>query len=318
MILFEAAGLSCIQDLGRYGLQQQGIGVSGAMDIFAARVANTLLGNDDNAAVLELTLCGARLRICETQWFALTGADLDADIAGEPMPLCTPVVIEAGSVIRFKQAKRGCRAYLAVQHGFSAESVLGSVATDARSGLGGHHRRWMHSGDTLAYRSQMSHQARAMHWHTSWANPAFTEDDPLPFIPGESWPLLDHDCQNAWLQNGWTVSKDSDRMGLRLGEALPLTETPASVLSSAVAFGSIQLPSDGHPIILAADRQTTGGYPLIGTLAGLARSRLAQAKPGDTLRFIDIDVQDAQRRCRSHEFKFREWQDHMRQYWQHP
>lgn len=316
MIQVEVAGLCCIQDLGRPGLQHLGVAESGAMDRFAARVANTLLGNGDNAVVLEIALGGARLRVTETQWFALTGADLDADIDGEAMPLCRPVVVEAGCIIRFRQARRGCRAYLAVQGGFSIEPVLGSAATDARSGFGGHHGRWLQRGDAIAYRAGMAHNARAFAWRTAWANPDFGDDQPLPFISGDAWPLLSAEYRTAWLQRPWLVSKDSDRMGIRLADALPLPEALASVLSSAVAFGSVQLPPDGRPIILAADRQTTGGYPLIGTLSGLARSRLAQCKPGDTLQFAMIDLQDAQRRCRTQETTFRQWQNHMRQLWQ--
>jgi antagonist of KipI len=316
MIQVEAAGLCCIQDLGRHGQQHLGIGVSGAMDRFAAQVANSLLGNDDNAAVLEITLGGARFQIQTTQWFSITGADLDAEIDGLPVPLCAPVVIKAGSVLRFKQAKRGCRAYLAVSGGFIVEPVFGSRSTDARSVLGGYHGRWLQRGDTLDYGVDMAHAERAIAWHTSWAHPAFIDQDPLPFIPGEAWLHLTREQQTEWTDQYWTISKNSDRMGIRLTEALHLTQSLPTRFSSAVAFGSIQLPPDGHPIILAADRQTTGGYPVIGTLSSLAYSRLAQAKPGDTLQFAAIDLQDAQQRYRLQQRTFREWQTHMRQLWQ--
>ena len=141
MIVFESAGMSSLQDLGRYGLQNQGIGTCGAMDRMAARVANNLLGNTDNAALIEIALGGARLRIAQTQWFAITGADLQAKADGMPVELCRPIRLETGSLLQFKQPRLGCRAYLAVQDGFLAEPVLGSASTDVRAGLGGYHGR---------------------------------------------------------------------------------------------------------------------------------------------------------------------------------
>jgi antagonist of KipI len=231
------------------------------------------------------------------------------------MPLCQPVWIEAGSVLEFGRAAHGCRAYLAVQGGFHAEPVLGSVATDLRAGLGGWHGRWFQKGDRLLFREQPAHAARSIRWHTSFANPAFADAEPLLMIPGTHWPALSADQQAYFLHEAWTVSKDADRMGLRLLQALPEPACTESVLSGPVAYGSIQLPPDSRPIILAADRQTTGGYPLLGTLASVSHARLAQCRPGDTLHFSCVDLQAAQRRLLAREQHFMEWQTHMRNWW---
>ncbi|MFY8205849.1 MAG: biotin-dependent carboxyltransferase family protein, partial [Arenimonas sp.] len=249
MIVFETAGISSLQDLGRRGLQNQGIGVCGAMDGLAARVANNLLGNADNSALIEITLGGTRLHIEQTQWFAITGADLQAEADGIAVDLCRPVMLEAGTMLHFKQPRQGCRAYLAVQGGFSAEPVLGSVATDIRSGIGGYHGRAFQRGDRIGY-AACRHPGKTVRWHTAWANPAFPEEGPLPFIPGSHWSWLDENRQEQFCDTDWRISRHSDRMGLRLEQALhPETPWP-SLLSSGVAFGSIQLPPDGHPIIL--------------------------------------------------------------------
>jgi antagonist of KipI len=315
MILFESAGLCCLQDLGRKGYQHLGISPSGAMDSFAARVANALLANDQNQGILEILPSNSRLHVAQGHWFALAGADLSARLNGNPMPVCQPVWIEAGSLLEFGRAAHGCRAYLAVQGGFHAKPVLGSVATDLRAGLGGWHGRWFQKGDRLLFREQPAHADRPIRWHTSFANPAFADAEPLLMIPGAHWPALTADQQAFFLHEGWTISKDADRMGLRLQQALPEPACTGSVLSGPVTFGSIQLPPDGRPIILAADRQTTGGYPLLGTVASVSHARLAQGRPGDTLHFSCVDVQAAQSRLLAREQHFVEWQTHMRNWW---
>lgn len=314
MLTVEKPGFSAIQDLGRNGYQNQGIGESGAMDDLAARTANVLLGNPDNTAVIEITLGAAAFRIGKTQWFALTGADLSATVDDRPVPLCAPILLESGSLLRFGNAKRGCRAYLAVRGGFAVDPVLGSASTDASAGLGGVDGRWLRRGDTLAFRSEAV-PARRIRWHTCWANPAFEDDEPLWLIPGPAWPELDAEAQRECLARTWTVGKDSDRMGLRLMQNLATARAPAPVLSTGVAFGSVQLPPDGRPIILAADRQTTGGYPIIGTVATVSHPRLAQCRPGDGLRFAVIDVAQAQALWRARERRFRDWQEHMMRWW---
>lgn len=314
MIVFESAGISSLQDLGRPGLQNQGIGACGVMDRMAARVANNLLGNADNTALIEIALGGTRLRIEQTQWFAITGADLNAEVDGLAVELCRPLRLEAGSLLHFKQPRNGCRAYLAVQGGFEGDPVLGSIATDVRAGLGGYQGRAFQRGDQLAYLPSR-YDDKAVRWHTSWANPAFPETGPLPFIPGSHWSWLDERRQEQFLDTAWLVSRNSDRMGLRLEQSVSPEHSWPALLSSGVAFGSIQLPPDGHPIILAADRQTTGGYPLLGTVAGIAHSRLAQCRPGDSLQFIPVSAADAVQQWRRREGHYRQWRQHMAQWW---
>ncbi|MEY2866853.1 MAG: hypothetical protein RIQ43_879 [Pseudomonadota bacterium] len=276
MMVFEAAGISSLQDLGRRGLQNQGIGVCGAMDSLAARVANNLLGNADNTALIEITLGGVRLRIEQTQWFAITGADLQAEADAIAVDLCRPIRLEAGTMLHFKHPR----------------------------------------GDRIAYAASR-YPGKTVRWHTAWANPSFPEAGPLPFVPGSHWSWLDENRQEQFCGTEWRISRNSDRMGLRLEQALHPESAWPSLLSSGVAFGSIQLPPDGHPIILAADRQTTGGYPLLGTVASIAHSRLAQCRPGDHLSFEPVSAAEAVRQWRRRELHYRQWRQHMAQWW-HP
>lgn len=315
MMVFEFPGISSLQDLGRHGFQNQGVSVSGAMDTLAARVANTLVGNAEHLPVIEIALGGTVVRLQHSQCFAITGADLQAHCDGTEVPLCKPVWLDAGSRLEFRAPVRGCRAYVAVAGGFSAEPMLGSSATDARSGLGGFHGRVFRRGDALPYASTSAPAHKSVSWHTSWANPAFDESTPLPCIAGPQWSMLPKPLQQDFLENRWTLSRHSDRMGLRFEQALTGEFDVPSLLSAGVVFGSVQLPPDRHPIILGADRQTTGGYPHIAAVASIGHRALAQAKPGDQLSFRQIDVEQALQQWRRRELHFREWQQHMQQWW---
>jgi antagonist of KipI len=332
MMEFELAGLCSVQDPGRPGLQNQGIGESGAMDRFALRVANSLLGNEEHTGAIEITCSHVRIRTHNAQWFALTGADLCARVNGQVFPLCRPVFVETNSELGFSKPLWGCRAYLAVQGGFDLKPVLGSVATDARSGLGGLNGRWLAKHDRIAFGRPLQYAGRQAHWHTHYANPAFTRPGPLRLVPGSLWQHPGGVDTKGFLARQWHIAPDSDRMGIRLAETLtrelpgtpsssvpdprPDTVPGGSVLSSAVAFGSVQLPPDQRPIILAADRQTTGGYPLLGTLASMWHSALAQLKPGDEVRFELIEVTEAQADWCRRELSFRRWQANIRNWWQ--
>lgn len=316
MIVFESAGMSCLQDLGRPGLQHLGVSESGAMDNFSARVANALLANDVNAPLLEITLAGTKLKIIHAQWFAVTGADLTAELNGEPIPLCQPVFISENSILHFKRTQKGCRAYLAVQGGFAGERILGSVATDNRSGLGGFHGRWFQKHDQLAFQQTTQTKIQNIHWHTRFAHPDFQIDEPLYFIAGSHWQNLTEKQRTQFQQQAWRVSAQSDRMGIRLDNAFSGDNFSQSELSSAVAFGSIQLPPDNCPIILTADRQSTGGYPVIGTVANVSHSHLAQSKPGDTLNFMSTSLEQAQRFLAQRDIEFTRWQQHLISWWQ--
>ena len=324
MMVFELPGLTSVQDLGRSGLQNQGIGESGAMDRFALRVANSVLGNAENTGVIEITASHVRIRTQSAQWFSLAGADLSASLNGQVFPLCRPVFAAANSVMEFSKPLRGCRAYLAVQGGLDIRPALGSVATDVRAGLGGLNGKWLARNDRIACKCPVQQAGRQVHWHTHYANPAFARPAQLLLIPGSLWQELNTQARQAFLSREWHVAPDSDRMGIHLAEnfphdvpgAMPDSEPGGAMLSSAVAFGSIQLPPDHRPIILAADRQTTGGYPVLGTLASVSHSALAQLKPGDGLRFELTDVVEAQSQWRQRELSFRQWQTHIRNWWQ--
>lgn len=296
MIEVLAPGVLCtVQDTGRHGRQALGIGTCGAMDVFAARVANALLGNPDRAPVLELTLGAAQFRVLREGWFAIAGADLEATCDGAPLALCGIARLRAGQVLHFARARKGCRTVLAVRGGFLAPSVLGSVATDLRAGFGGLSGRALARGDRLDWPGSSGEWRAPVAVSTRLANAALAEEAPLALVPGPAFDALHPEDRRRLCSSPFTVGKDSDRMGLRLLESLPSAATLPEQISSALVHGAMQLPPDGRPILLGADRQTTGGYPVVGVVAGIDHWRIAQARPGDTLRFRLVEASEARR-----------------------
>jgi antagonist of KipI len=303
------AGLqTTVQDLGRATHQREGIPGGGAMDRIAHRVANVLVGNAECAATLEATLIGPSITFDEETLIALTGGDLAAMVDETPIGLWTPTLIPAGSTLRFGRVARGCRVYIAIAGGIDVPEVFDSRSTYLRACFGGLDGRALRAGDVLhtgptpplATRIAASlrgdgSKATNPRWSAGAAlRPHYSEDVVVRLIEGAHTAELDDASRDALTAAPFRVSASSDRMGYRLeGERLTL-EKPREMLSEAVAFGTVQLPPGGAPIILMADRQTTGGYPRIGEVASVDLPLVAQLKPGDRVRFRTISLAEAQ------------------------
>lgn len=323
MITIKKPGLlTSIQDLGRYGFQKYGVIVSGVMDPVAHRIANLLVGNDENAPTLEVTLLGPVLEFQEDTLISICGGDLFPTINGKPVPMWRTIYVKKGSELRFGTAKAGCRVNLAVAGGFSVPSVMESKSTYLLAGIGGYNGRALKAGDNISVNPpsslaskiilQMKNRARAQSFlETEWSVaskfiPSFKTEQTIRVMKGRQYNLFKKQCQNDFFSRTFEVTPQSDRMGYRLkGEKLEL-EHPNEMLSEAVSFGTIQVPSDGNPIILLADRQTTGGYPKIGQVASVDLPLLAQAKPGDRLRFSEVTHEEAQQLLLDRERKIQE------------
>lgn len=303
------AGLqTTVQDLGRPAHLHAGVPGGGAMDRLALRAANLLVGNDERDAGLEAALIGPTIVFETAALFALGGADLGAALNGEPIHTWSPVAAAAGSTLRFGQPLLGCRTYIAIAGGIEVPPVFGSRSTYIRGGFGGLEGRALRAGDTLscgAASPTSVNIARSIAEGTTtgiggWSlgatlRPRYAADAVVRVIEGAHTNLLTATAREALFGGRFRVSSSSDRMGYRLeGDALTLRE-PTELLSEAVAFGTIQLPPGGAPIILMADRQTTGGYPRIGEVASVDLPLVAQLRPGDSLRFHEISLDEAQR-----------------------
>ncbi len=291
--------LTTVQDAGRYGYQQYGVPPSGALDNFAFRVGNLLAGNDGPAASLEIALFGCRLRVLSETTVAVTGADLGAALNGNPFPTWQTVTVQSGDVLSFPRFNSGCRAYLALTGGLDVPLVMGSAATCVRAGIGGLEGRPLRRGDIL---------------HAAASAPMGRK----PVIPKEYLPVYGSQLElrvrlgpqddyftgegiNTFLHSDYAVSAQSDRMGYRLDGPPVKHKGKADIVSDGVPSGAVQVPGDGRPIVLLADRQTTGGYTKIATVISADIPKIAQAMPGNRVRFRQVSEDEASAALREYE-----------------
>ena len=302
--------LTTVQDLGRHGYQKDGILVSGAMDATALRVANLLVGNDEYAAGLEITLLGPKIRFEADHVIAMTGAHLSPTLNGQPVGMNRPVWVAAGTELAFGAPVAGSRAYLAVSGGFALAPVLGSQSTYLRAGLGGYQGRALQAGDQLpgpgptAAGQKLAKELSETEPRAAWAQANWTPGPqlcprprPKPIIRAIQGPEYEQFApmsQRDFWQQPFTVTTEADRMGFRLQGPLLERQSSGELLSSAVTFGTVQVPAGGQAIVLMADHQTTGGYPRVAQVISADFSALAQVVPGQTIRFQEVSLAEAQ------------------------
>lgn len=298
--------LTTVQDLGRYGAQKYGVIVGGAMDSVSMRVANLLVGNSEGEGVLEITLFGTALQFEQDQLVAITGGDLQPAIDGQPAPMWRPVLIRKGSVLQFKSAIKGCRAYVAFAGGIDVPRVLESKSTYIRAGIGGLSGRALQKGDHLVCGSitgdtsrlfiqQLEKQKQAFTWSVDFTQfYSFENKRTIRVMHGSEFHRFSAKSLDIFYSTPYQITTKSDRMGYRLeGEPLNLSNR-FDLLSEGVTYGTIQVPSSGQPIILMADRQTTGGYPKIGQVISADLPHLSQLQPNAEIRFIEASLEQAE------------------------
>lgn len=297
--------LSSFQDSGRWGYQHLGVSVTGAMDIQSHQMANLIAGNTEDCATLEITLLGPTLVFSQACCICLAGAQMNARINGRPVPRYRPLIVRPSDTLTFDMATEGTRAYLAVHGGFDLPEVMGSESTYLRAGFGGWQGRALKKDDEIALREPLVNQKEAL---TALSEKIWDQVLYLPSMLGQhtgrkslvriirsdQWPEFTTASQAAMISGTWRISTDSERMGYRLEGPEISLESPREMISEATSFGSIQVPRGGQPIVLMADRQTSGGYPKIATVASADLPILAQKKPGDEVRFTLVDVEHAQ------------------------
>ena len=301
--------LTTIQDAGRFGYRQAGVIVSGAMDALALREANLLVGNPKEAAALEITLSGPTVQFEADYLIALTGADLSPTLNGQPLPLRRPVAITRGCEVAFGTARAGCRAYLAVSGGLAVPKVLGSHSTYLRAGLGGLDGRALQAGDVVPTANptelgvHLRRHLTALHPDRPWVaaswsiapswHAAPTGLATIRALRGPEYDRFTAASQLDFWTQSFTLTPSSDRMGYRLQGPELRRHHQQEILSTAVTFGTVQVPAGGLPIILMADHQTTGGYPRIAQVISTDFSLLAQLPMGGKLRFQEVTLTEA-------------------------
>jgi antagonist of KipI len=284
--------LTTVQDLGRPGHAAIGVSASGAADPVALRIGNRLVGNDESAAALELTLVGPSLRFETTAMVALTGADSGAVVGGRSAPRWRAFAVAAGETLACGPLRDGARAYVSVRGGIDVPRLLGSASTHLTTGLGGMEGRALRAGDGLAI-GVLHALAPCTRTIDPSELPGYDRTEAVRVTEGPQARWFSAEARAALAAASWRVAEACDRMGIRLGGPPLAMTAPHELVTEGVALGAIQVPADGRPIVLFVEHQTTGGYPKIANVAAVDLARLGQLRPRDAIRFEMIDFDDA-------------------------
>ena len=300
-----AGFITLVQDLGRIGFRRFGVSVGGALDLHALRVANLLVENDENAAGLEITLGGFRGVFEDRRLLAWCGGGFDVRLGSFTLPAGHVGVIEPGEELVVNPPRIGCRAWLAISGGINVPMILDSRSTDLRAEFGGLDGRVLRPGDVIPLGTpsngandifSLLRNDRISPWTApaNWTSTA-RGSPVLRFVTGGDWRCFDVSAHKLLAVQTFSVSADSNRMGVRLEGALLWRKDDRELISQAVTPGTLQVPPSGKPILLLGDCQTIGGYPKLAHVITVDLAIAAQLRPGDQVRFREVSLPEAHR-----------------------
>nr|WP_241030283.1 biotin-dependent carboxyltransferase family protein [Paraburkholderia sp. Ac-20347] len=295
-----ATGPLCsVQDTGRRGYRSLGVSVAGAMDPLALRIGNMLVGNEQGAAGIEVTVFPFKARFEANARIAVTGADCRASVGDKALLPWWSVDVAQGEVLTLNPPRSGARAYVLVSGGIDVPVVLNSRSTDIKVGFGGFEGRCLRRGDVVSVQAA-SYGANASGGFgvfpprdvldTAFAQRGGRDVTFVRALPGPEHDAFPEPARRAFWDTAWTVTPDSNRIGYRLQGLELLLAEPLSLLSHGIVPGVVQVPPSGRPIVMMSDAQTSGGYPKIATVAEADLWRLAQAPLGSRVQFVETDV----------------------------
>ena len=298
--------LTTVQDLGRFSYQQQGVSPGGAMDSRSFRLANYLVGNWENEAGLEVTLLGPQIRFTTGAIFAVTGADLTPCLNDAPVNMYQAIRAKKGDVLSFRGLKSGCRSYIAFAGGLDVQPVMGSRATLLRGAIGGYQGRKLKAGDEIGFRYPNQDVTDLEARHIPQED--FSADTvTLRVLLGPQDDRFTEEAIQTLLRETYTVTPQSDRMGYRLDGPKLQHKTDANIITDGIALGSIQVPGSGKPIIMMAERQSTGGYTKIANVISVDIPKLSQCKVGAKLYFQLVTLEQAHKLYRQQHDEMQKW-----------
>lgn len=286
--------LTTVQDLGRVGYQSQGFSVAGVMDVRSFKIANLLVDNPENEPVLEFTLIGPTLEFTSDTIIAITGGNFNPTINGEPAPMYTAIYMHRGDVLKFGSAITGSRGYISFSSYLKVPTVMGSRCTNMKSSLGGFKGRKLQTDDFILFRIKRRYLPYFLS-RTLKPDDMDQQQVTLRVVMGPQDSAFTREGIQTFLSSTYTVTNEFDRMGCRLDGPFIASKNGSDIISDGICFGSVQVPSHGKPIVLLADRQTTGGYAKIATVASVDIPKLVQRKTDDKIRFKAITVYEAQK-----------------------
>ena len=291
-----------IQGLPRYGFAHLALSAGGPIDQESARMANALLGNPDDAAGLEIAGAGTKLLFHEDVWVAWVGARCTSQVNGTAIPGNRPVFLRKGETLSFGSMMQGYRIFLALSGGIDSEFILGGRGSHLSAGIGG---KALQKGDVLCLSRAQDfcqipflktlREAQVSFPKWSIASPALPGEkiELIKVLPSIHLDVLSSAEQDALWKTVWTISSQSNRMGMRLKSDFKISSPVTGIASQGIWFGTVQLPPSGQPILMMAEHQTTGGYPRLMEMVSSERSKLAQLRPGDKIQFLPITLDEA-------------------------
>ena len=296
--IIEQGSLTTIQDEGRWGYQAYGMPVGGAMDSYAYRVSNLLVGNDVGAAVIEMTENGASFRFDQEQFVGVCGADMRGTLNGKSITNWSSFIAPRGSELKFANAYNGRRTYVAVRGGFDVPMVLESRSTYTRAKIGGCEGRAIRQGDVLYIGQRDGNNVKPGTLESQYI-PQYSDKISLRVILGPQDNLFSQEAINMFFNSTYVVTDQADRASYRLKGPKIMMREKMYLISDALCLGAIQLPAHGMPVIMTADHQTTDGFAKLGSVIRVDLAKLAQARPGNSIGFICVTEGQAIEELRS-------------------
>ena len=291
--ILDAGLLTTVQDLGRYGFQRYGVSASGVMDEYSAKIANKLVGNKVGEAVLETTLKGVQIEFLQNTAVAITGGNCDVTLNGTKIELWQSYLVNRGDILKMGICRSGLRNYLAFAGGIDVPIIMNSKSTNLKAKVGGFNGRKLMTGDVLSVGVGSLETPLTLNKHYI---PTYSKDIKVGVILGQQDDYFTEAGIKTFLNETYTVTQESDRMGIRLSSVSGATiehKNGADIISDGITFGAIQVPGSGQPIVMMADRQTTGGYTKIGNVISSDLAKLAQATPGTKVKFVEYTLEQA-------------------------
>lgn len=291
--ILDAGLLTTVQDLGRYGFQRYGVSASGVMDEYSAKIANKLVGNKVGEAVLETTLKGVQIKFLQNTAVAITGGNCDATLNETKIELWQSYLVNRGDILKMGICRSGLRNYLAFAGGIDVPIIMNSKSTNLKAKVGGFNGRKLMTGDVLSVGVGSLEAPLTLNKHYI---PTYSKDIKVGVILGQQDDHFTEAGIKTFLNETYTVTQESDRMGIRLSSVSGATiehKNGADIISDGITFGAIQVPGSGQPIVMMADRQTTGGYTKIGNVISSDLAKLAQATPGTKVKFVEYTLEQA-------------------------
>lgn len=291
--ILDAGLLTTVQDLGRYGFQRYGVSASGVMDEYSAKIANKLVGNKVGEAVLETTLKGVQIEFLQNTAVAITGGNCDVTLNGAKIELWQSYLVNRGDILKMGICRSGLRNYLAFAGGIDVPIIMNSKSTNLKAKVGGFNGRKLMTGDVLSVGVGSLEAPLTLNKHYI---PTYSKDIKVGVILGQQDDHFTEAGIKTFLNENYTVTQESDRMGIRLSSVSGATiehKNGADIISDGITFGAIQVPGSGQPIVMMADRQTTGGYTKIGNVISSDLAKLAQSTPGTKVKFVEYTLEQA-------------------------